>query len=1151
MTQISRSTQIYLCLILFSIILAFSQAAIFKGSLGAILLTILLQLLLPGWLLIRALKLHHEPNIIARGMWALTAGLGLTITTGGIFRFLEAPIPAYLLALHGLMLIFLFISRDSVKIKVNEISSPVAHQPQRPRFHQIFSSKMLLYALLALCCFIAFFFGYERSQLRYDGWEDQTVFVSLADWLANNPDDPGLLSRQTAVENVDYRWLTDGWTYNHAAWVWSSGVPAATLIWHWLTPLFAWTVPLAVFALGYQLSHRENFAVYCACGLLIGGLMTVDSLVYNPTSNAYGQNAFVQLNTLRLFSSALMLPLAQMAFAGYLNNAEDETVRSQKAGKFIIAVLAAVALAFLHPRQIAILTMTVGAYAGLRWLAQPSRQQARQSVLVLAVVIAVLILPYLQRVLILNATSQAQYVLNQLDEVRVNTSRPLPGNLWLLGDFPLLGKTFILQPSAVFYHPLVALGTALALLLLLLRPKKPEVLFVGGSALAMLTAFFLPGAADLFMRIVSVRFASTFVMALPIALILGASVDWLGDQFSEIRGRLPANFGQYLILGVLTLGIIELAFEPLPIPASGRDQNQAMYELQALRNIKPADQALLDVLTTEENRPTRRTIYLAPNRIANFIVESVPQTLVMGGRDDGNDTGVEGTDRFYTASNPPAPFFDWQDAEYIDHFQISSVVLRADDTRLPQLILQPERFQLMAEVAGYLVFEIEQRPADSLDKLFHEMNLIYGETETLRWHEKQLDLSQPGSELWREFVSEWTQILRSNPGDNRALYALAMSYTLAGEDIQAIPLWEILHQEYPQIFLFTEAVAQTRLALGEKASALSLLSDALNGDTAVRVLAGRTLMSEAYFFDLDVPTRERIIEISRTDRVTWDHLIGQSSTLRANVSLLLSVGQWDAAEDWLGRLPEAERGSQDLLLAGTLALRNGEVERTLEILHPATNPDTFAAKAHRYPDYWQNNVAAQSYHLLMGELAAQNSDYKSAERHFQEAINWGSQWAGRYFLGQHWVSQGQIQEGERLLNQISDEWRATYQSDLPQFVSLLTLADGGQLYIMDAAIQQSEEMTVWASFGDFQPAGSPYRLREWNVEVVNPETYTQYARALHDAFTVDAALTRLPIKVEFSEDVSPGTRLLILIQSRQNNRIIFQSVWMEATRETD
>ena len=197
------------------------------------------------------------------------------------------------------------------------------------------------YMLLAGVCLLFIGIGWERNHLRFDGYEDQTLLVSLTDWWANKVPPENLVSRNIGEVNALTYWSTDGMTYVLATWVWSGGFSAMQLIWYALTPLFVWLVPLAHFALALQVTKREDTAAAALGMTLILALTTSNSISGGSGSLALGQEAAFQLNTLRTFSNALILPLALSAFFALL--------RTQERRCLVATALILLALALVHP----------------------------------------------------------------------------------------------------------------------------------------------------------------------------------------------------------------------------------------------------------------------------------------------------------------------------------------------------------------------------------------------------------------------------------------------------------------------------------------------------------------------------------------------------------------------------------------------------------------------------------------------------------------------------------------------------------------------------------------------------------------------------------------------------------------------------------
>ena len=897
------------------------------GSKAALLLVIGTQVYLPGLLLARALgKLSGSP--IMRLAWTLLCGLSVTICLGAAARFLLLPIPVYLLLLHALMLALAF--------------APAPPHVERWRLDR----RMLpYYALLACCCLVVLLVAHERSRLRFNGYEDQTVFVSQAQWLADHPDAADVIDRRVGVppERLDRRWETDGWTYTHAVWVWVSEVPAADLIWHDLAPLFAWAVPLVAFGVVYVLTQSEKAATWSAVALTITGLMTLDGLVYNPTTIAFGQFAVLQMNTLRTFSTALLLPLALMAALDYL--------RQPRYRDLLLILLAGLALAVLHPRQIVIFQIAIAATAVLWWLSQPSRRRLVWAGLLLAVLVSLAALPYLQRLSrpqVLNRTERIEQTLFAAED-EAETSASLI----------VIGGTYIMNPAKVFYHPLLILAALVGLGAGWWWRRSLAAQYLFATTAALLAVFFVPGLAALVARLVTLTLFSGLIFLLPVAASLGialhALLDWLSARWQV--AALVTSAGLMVVLLV----------EPFPIPASARDQLHAANSIQSSRDIRPFDTALLDEL--KRILPAdQRHVLMTPEHVASYIVESVPNTLITGGRPSSN-LAHPANARFFTQPGRGLhgvfPWLDSVDLDAMREYGVTHVVMQARDSRLPQIILQPERFEPVGQAVGYQVFALRDDAPDTLDARFAAMNQLYSEMAFPRWEPADFALPRPADpEPWREIAAEWTALLQAEPDNPRAQYGLAFTYVMMGEDEAALPLWAALSERYPALSLFREAEAHSLRQLQREAFTAPLLAGLNHPEPTVQVSAARTLLTEPFAYALSAADRQQIEAVIGAQGLLWYQLaeFDQYRQVRERVAILLSTGDMHLIPPMLARMPAVELSPQDMAL---LAQLQPTANDALNTLRPALDAGWYAPNARIHPDRWERNPAAALYDLLM------------------------------------------------------------------------------------------------------------------------------------------------------------------------------------------
>jgi hypothetical protein len=1069
----------------FSLLFTFLHAGPLYGTGAALVLTVLLQLYLPGWLLIRIFNKPRVLHPISRFAWILAGGMGLTICLGGAARLLHVPLAIYVLMLHGVMFALALIP------------SPDAPQRETWKFSR---HNILHYGLMGICCVVLLYAGYERNRIRFNSFADQSMFVSQADWLVNNPDSPEIDTRMAGTIRTggsDVRGYTDGWTYTHAAWVLTSGVPAAQLIWFDLPLLFIWTVPLVTFALAYEITGRETTAVWSAGALTLFSLMTLDSLVYLPTNLAFGQFGLVQMNTLRVMSRALMLPLALMAVMSYL--------RAPKFRDLILIFVVGLALASMHPQQVLIFLVVTGATGALWWLSQPTRIRLGQGAVLGLTLASLMFLPYLQRAGTFTATRYTDEITDSVETDDPDPKFNIPAYLLSLENLPIIGTTYIIQPTVIFYHPLIVLAVILGLVAGFWWRRSLAAQYIFGSTAILLVLLFMPGVTEFFARATTLPALPGMVFGFPVAITLGASLD------AVLRRRQRGNGSQVLdhqvspawnnLLTVAFVGIILLlVFEPIPIPASARDQIRASNQMQSLREMHGSDQALVDSLLAHLPHD-QQSILITPNPVANFVIESVPGTIITGGRRAFNNKWTfDATLRFFTELPPTlpyiAPWLDDIDVQFIQDYAVTHIVVKAETTRLPQLVFQPERFELLDTPAEYWVFRviapIEQ---DTTDALFQQMNVIYGDQGVLRWNRGAFELDRPANPApWAALAETWTEKLAQDPDDDRSRYGLAVTYTLMGEDMLALPLWQQLHERYPAIPDLIEAVAYSQHVLGQESQALDTFLTALESpQPATRILAANALLEPTFFYQMDEQQIQQVIAVTQAVPIVWEQSLGLDMA-RQQATMLMSAGMLDVASQWLDHIPPAETTPDDLTTQALLALAQGDIERALSILRPATDPDQIAAPAALHPDRWTNNTAAQMYHSLLSISGTDSAC--SPELHERP-------------------------------------------------VSPMVMVGTGSVYITDTAILQTENsLTVCATFA-YPELRSAYDVNLWRVQVVSPDATMRYGLIESPATFYDAALTRTSITFDLPGDIPPLTPAQVYIEAMYDPAIILSRTTLD------
>jgi len=857
-----------------------------------------------------------------------------------------------------------------------------------------------------------------------------------------------------------------------------------------------------------------------------------------PNEQAFGASAFFQLNTLRTMSRALMLPIVLFTGLAFL--------RTRYKRDLIPLALAALALASMHIQQLMVFGVVAAATALIVGLAQPSRRDLKRVILALVVLTCLGALAFVQRQRYMSTDFYAEGLELYMQSRSVGAAPTAYLYAYhMLYDLPILGSTYIVNPDYIFYHPVIVVVVALGLAAVVRWRKSFAAQYVFASTAAVVVLLFVPGVTRLFARLTFVPAVPGLVFGLPIAAAFGLAITTLHHWLERVP--IIGRSMRWLITAVLAVVISVMLLEPIPFSGSARDQIRSANAVQSLRAMLPDDQQLLDSLNAHLPAD-QRSILIAPNRVANFIVESVPHTLITGGRGSNTNVTFVPTLRFYGNTEFGAPFLDSVDVAFINQWNVSHIVMEADDMRLPQLLLQPERFELLDTPAGYWVFAVQSPLADmDVDARFAEMNALYAQLSNPRWDFGDFHLErEANAEAWQDITAAWETALEQAPDNDTVRYGLAFSSLMMANDERALPMWRELHERHPQVTLFTDALAYTLARLGSGDEAVAILSTALN-DTApsVRVMAAKTMLTETFIHLLDGPQIEAALNVTRSDADVWEQLAVYSAPTqtRERAALLLSVARSDVAAEWLSQLPAIEVIPEDIVAQAMIALSGGDVEQALASLRPAMDKDWFAAASHMYPDRWQNNAAAQTYSLLLGDIAVREGRYSGAIRDYQTAIENGSIWAGRYFLAQAYEANGQSAAAQTLRDELDAEWSAQHDTPLPEWVSLLTLADERTLYVIEPQIMQDDDahrLTLTAIFGSGHSRA--LSVEYWRIQLVSPDATTQYAAVDTPAVFVDGALTQATITLDLPPDVPALTASKLFIEPRYGNAVTYTPV---------
>ena len=361
---------------------------------------------------------------------------------------------------------------------------------------------------------------------------------------------------------------------------------------------------------------------------------------------------------------------------------------------------------------------------------------------------------------------------------------------------------------------------------------------------------------------------------------------------------------------------------------------------------------------------------------------------------------------------------------------------------------------------------------------------------------------------------------------------------MAGDDDLALPLWEGLHTDYPDVALFADALAHSHRTLEEPAQGAQVLLAGLESDSAsTRVLAARTLLTEDFFYLLDDANLDMILTITEGDSLDWGYLatFDQPNAIRDRVALLMNAGHWDTAIAWLNAIPDVQISPTDIAAQAAMQLTRGDIDGALNRLRPTTDPDWRRAKVFWQPDRWEDNVAAQMYHLLTGDLAARDGNYEAAVQAYQQAIDAGAAATGQYFLAQALANSGQSEQAA-LARAEFDAW---WPDGTLEPVSLLALAKSNALYAVQPQVTQDEaaqSLAVTAIYSNFRPHNT-YPIRHWRIEVVSPDSATRYAEIDTPALLTNPFPGQATTTLALPENISPLSPATVFITPMHSNPV--------------
>jgi len=646
-------------------------------------------------------------------------------------------------------------------------------------------------------------------------------------------------------------------------------------------------------------------------------------------------------------------------------------------------------------------------------------------------------------------------------------------------------------PEPLFYHPLIGVAVVLALGWIVFWRRSLLAQFIVGATAAALILAYVPG------RLVGYA-GQGLPLVIPVALILACTLDGMLSLLQHVKRLQGTPLAQWAALALVILAVL-LVLDPGPLPINTRAQFNALNDRQSAAQVQAYQQTV--VATLKAYLPSESlSVVIMPPSIEPLALEELPDVRLVSWSD--------------------APFWDNADSQRFEREGVDVAVVDATNGRLPQMLMRPDRFKLLGTAAGSMIFAVPTHLSDGdtqTDGLFARMNQALGNLTTPPLIEAWLALGTPGDE---------------------GRYGLAWSYLLAGKDDAALPIFRDLHTRYPDAAPITDALVSILERHDDKSDAVQLLLDVLGrGGDAARVLAIRTLLTEPLSRELNDVQLDNMLVVLDAERETRAQL-SDVETLRRQALILMGRNRWAAAAATLDLIPLMERTAADYANRALALLAQGSVNEALTSLEPATNREWLAPR--RAAGGWISNSAAQLYYLLKGAQAKQARDYSGAAGFYQQAVDAGSTWAGRYFLAEVYRVMGQGDRADSLYGTLEAEWLTERGTPLPEMESLLSAAQYGALYAADPVVRRGDDeraLSVSAAFA--QPFAALYPVTKWRYYMVDLEKRLPYFSQDIPANFVEGAFVHFTTPLTLPADSEPLKQTRLIIEPQYSNALTF------------
>ncbi len=647
-------------------------------------LTILVLLIVPGWLLSRLLPGETRPG------WPGDTALWFSFGTAVVGAISALSRLAGLHVRYAVLGLAVFETACLIMIG-RRFLRPPENRPPTPAPPIRLRLATLLYGTAALAGAVGILVAAERlAVFRYESGRDAWHYAAHVSWFLNHPAEP--LQRQRIVGNLNLRMVSNGWLFINSALSWVQPVPPATLITINLNVILPLLALAAIFFLTYELSDGDTDAsllsvVFTACVPLLS--------VANVRGYRFGQIPRQGIPDFLLMRMAedkavaffILLPVALGLTHRYL--------KGERGGSFVRLGIVLASLVLVHPMGLAGYLIGVAGF-GLFHLAIVRRKLKLRKWLVLGLVgtgLAALTVALSLGLLLETRdtpawTASAQTIGGMsLDDLFLPPDREDSGP-------PFLPDHFL----SYRYNPLLLVAAGAAAALLIARGRQLAAQLLAGSTLLTIILLYMPGVNWLFAQVVSTEVSWRFLFGIPVGTILAFGFTPIpGHAGMAPSGKNGGEAASALTsLGAL-IGVTALLLTAYP----HLDRLRASLLREAPTPAAWAVLRQLDELEAEGKRvfapPDLNGMIMAEGR--GIVLYTKPKVL--------SDMGQEWFDTFfeadlYTLSGQDLAIF----ALLVREFDFDFLILPRQHPLITRGFLPASSFEKVAENAEYTIYRL-------------------------------------------------------------------------------------------------------------------------------------------------------------------------------------------------------------------------------------------------------------------------------------------------------------------------------------------------------------------------------------------------------------------------------------------------------------